>query len=98
MSKFICLCGLTFKKQIEADIHTKFFEDIAFAGGFPHHQIFKQHWKARLATWFFNYPWSRLMRFVGGYMVYFVFIHHFKIDLNWWEAMMVGIGMGLYIE
>lgn len=98
MGKYICLCGVTHKDRETADLHVKMYEDIALAEGFPRHKTFVQHWQARFATWFFNYPWSRFMRFVGGYLIYFVLIHHFKIDWTWWEATLIGVGMGLYIE
>jgi hypothetical protein len=98
MSKFICLCGCMFKKQKDADIHTKMYEDLALIESFPRHKIFKQHWQARFLDWFLNYRWQRFFRFVGAYMFYFVFIHHFQIDWSWWEATLIGVGMGLYIE
>ena len=74
------------------------YEDIELAQGYPSHKIFKQHWQARFANCFFNFHWLRFMRFVGGYLIYFVIIHHFHIDWTWWEATLIGIGMGLYIE
>ena len=98
MSKYICLCGSTYKTKEMADLHAKMYEDLALAEGFPRHKIFKQHWQARFATWFFNYNWVRFVRFVGAYMMYLVALHHFKISLEWWEAGLMGIGMWLYIN
>lgn len=91
------MCGCTFKKQKDADIHTQMYEELELIEGFPRHKIFKQHWQARFATCFFSLPATRLMRFVGAYLIYFVLIHHFHIDWYWWEAMLIGIGLGFYI-
>lgn len=98
MGKYICLCGSTYHKKELADLHAKMYEDLALAEGFPRHKIFVQHWQARLATWLWSVNWGRFVRFVGAYMVYLVCLHHFKIHLDWWEAALIGIGMGLYIE
>ena len=98
MSKYICLCGVTYKTKNMADLHAKMYEDLALIEGFARHKVFKQHWQARFSTWLINYPWGRLMRFVGAYLIYFVLIHHFRIDWSWWEAGLIGVGMGLYID
>lgn len=98
MSKYICLCGVTYKTKEMSELHVKMYEDLELAEGFPRHKIFIQHWQARFAKWFLNYRWGRNVRFTGAFMVYFVALHHFKIDLNWWEGSLIGIGMGLYIE
>jgi len=98
MSKFICLCGSPYKTKEMADLHLKMYEDLELTEGFPRHKIFKQHWQARFATWFFNLPGRKISRFVGAYIIYFVFIHHFHIDWSWWEAGLIGLGMGIYIE
>jgi hypothetical protein len=98
MGKYICLCGLTHKDKETADLHVKMYEDLAIAEGFPRHKTFKQHWNARFLEWFLNFHWPRFMRFVGGYMIYFVLVHHFHVDWSLWEATLIGIGMGLYID
>ena len=98
MSKYICLCGMTFKKTRDADGHCEVMNQLNLNPPYDTHKIFNQHWQARFATWFLNYSWGRIIRFTGGYLVYFVFIHHFKIDWSWWEAILIGVGMGLYIE
>jgi hypothetical protein len=98
MSKYICLCGCTFKKKKECELHIKLYEELETIEGFPRHKIFKQHWQARFATWFFSYNWGRMFRFIGGLMVYSVLMTHFKVNLSWLEGMLIGIGMGLYIE
>lgn len=95
MSKFICLCGDTFKTKKISDLHVAIrAHDVE---GWKH-QIFKQHWQARFATWFFSLPGKKISHFIGAYLIYFVFIHHFHIDWSWWEATLIGVGMGLYIE
>lgn len=87
-----------FKKQLHCDAHMKMHEDLELKEGFTRHKIFKQHWQARFLKWFFGYPWLKLMRFVGAFMIYFVVIRHFHIDLSLWEATAMGIGLGLYVN
>ena len=98
MGKYICLCGNTYKTKEMGDLHIKMYEDLALAEGFPRHKLFKQHWQARFATWFFSLPGRKISHFVGAYLIYFVIIHHFHIDWTWWEATLIGVGMGFYIE
>ena len=98
MGKYICLCGVTHKDKETANLHVAMYEDIALAEGFPRHKTFKQHWQARLSTWIFGLPGKKISHFVGAYLIYFVLIHHFHIDWNWWEATLIGVGMGFYIE
>lgn len=98
MGKYICLCGVKHKDKETADLHVEMYEDLALAEGLPRHKMFKQHWQARFKDWFFGYHWPRFMRFFGGYLIYFVLIHHFYIDWTLWEATLIGIGMGLYID
>ena len=95
MDKYICLCGDSFKTKKIAELHVKIRENRDEEWK---HEIFKQLYRARFIDWFFSYPWLRSMRFIGVYMIYFVLSHHFHVDWNWWEALLIGIGMGLYIE
>lgn len=98
MSKYICLCGMTFKKKCNADAHCSVVNQFDLNVPNAIHKIFKQHWEASFFTWFFNYQWSRFMRFTGAYIIYLVLIGHFHIDWSIWEAMLIGLGMGLYIK
>lgn len=98
MSKYICLCGETFKDIKRAEVHVRILTGLDLCEPYPKHKVFKQHWQARFATWACNYPWVRFMRFVGGYIIYFVLVYQFKIDWSLWEAILIGIGMGLYID
>ncbi len=96
MAKYKCLCGMKFKKEELAEEHGRF------------HQIFKSDDKTHLILtltrsgsfwdWFWNYPWAKTFRFVGAYMIYFVVIRHFNIEWGIWEACLIGLGMGLYID
>ena len=89
---------MTFKKTRDAEAHCDVLNKLDLNAPYTTHKIFKSHWQARFATWFFSLPGLRLMRFVGAYLICFVLIHHFQINWSWWEATMIGIGMGLYIE
>jgi len=98
MSKYICLCGMTFERDGEAKVHCEIMNQLDLNAPYTTHKIFKQHWQARFATWFFSLPGRKISHFIGGYLIYFVLIHHFHIDWSWWEATLIGVGMGLYIE
>jgi hypothetical protein len=95
MNKYICWCGDTFKTKKIAALHVKIRENSD--EGWKH-QILKQHWRSRFANWFFSLPGKKISHFIGAYLIYFVIIHHFHIDWNWWEATLIGVGMGFYIE
>lgn len=95
MTKYICLCGSTFKNKSQCKTHIKIREHQEDDWC---HKIFKQHWQARFATWFFSLPGRKISHFLGAYIIYFVLIHHFHIDWTWWEATLIGVGMGFYIE
>jgi hypothetical protein len=98
MSKFICLCGSTYKNQKMADLHLKMYEDVDLANGYPSHKMFKQQWQARFLSWVLNYSWERFFRFVGVFMVYVVFMTHFNVHLSWIEGTVVALGLGLAID
>ncbi len=55
MSKYICLCGTTYKTKEMANLHMKMYEDLELIQGYQSHKIFKQHWHARFATCFWNF-------------------------------------------
>lgn len=98
MSKYICLCGMTFKYDEDATDHCEVMNKLDLNAPYTMHKTFKQHWQARFSTWLCSVNWQRFTRFTGAYMVYFVFITHFHVHWSWWEATLIGIGMGLYIE
>ena len=98
MGKYICLCGVDFRKKSDADLHAKLYEELALIEGFSRHKILIQHWQARFAKWVISLDWGRVTRFFGAYMIYIVLIFHFHISWEWWEAVLIGLGMGLYIE
>ncbi len=89
MAKYMCLCGAVYKTKEMSDLHLKMNEN---------HCIFTRSKRARFCDWFFAFNWSRITRFTGAFMVYFVFMNHFKIDLTLLEGVLVSIGIGLYIE
>lgn len=93
MSKYKCLCGMNFKKEDRAKEHEDIFKS---SPGF--HFILTRNRRQRFWDWFWNYNWSRIFRFIGGYMIYIVLMKHFKITFDVMESLLIGIGMGLYIE
>ncbi len=97
MSKYLCLCGKHFKRKKHADKHVDLFKDCDVLIQ-PYHVIVKKLWRARLIDIALEYPWGKLFRVVGGYMIWLVLCHHFQISLSMWEAIFMGIGLGLYID
>lgn len=98
MSKFICLCGQTFKKKKECNEHAKIFEKLAEHEGFASHGIFKQHWKTRFLMWILRHNWELTFRLIGVLLIYFIALNHFKISMGWLESIGMGIGLGLAIR
>lgn len=94
MSKYKCLCGEKFKREPDATRHQEHYKNSVTC----FHYIFERSRFQRFGDWFWNYNWPRLFRFVGAYMVYVVFLKHFKINFDMLESLLIGIGMGLYIE
>ncbi len=56
MSKYICLCGVTFKREQEGNTHVQLYEDLALAEGFSRHKIFVQGWQDRFSCWCLGLP------------------------------------------
>lgn len=101
MAKYICICGQTFRKQKNADLHLETIERLELASNVnvrSFHKIFKSHWQVRLLDFLCALPIPRFFRLAGGMMIYFVVIHHFKISWSMWEASLIGAGMGLLID
>ncbi len=104
MGRYICLCGDTFKKKSEADKHLKMyghfgdiFKDLGLTE-FPRHKIFNQHWHGRLSTWLLGFPWKRIFRSIGCYLICFILFEHFRINFEWWEVVLLGTGIGLHLQ
>jgi hypothetical protein len=89
MSKYKCMCGYKYNAKETADLHM-------FMN--PGHVILEMSWKTRFWDWFWSYPWSRVFRFIGATIVYLVLCHHFNISWTMWEAILLGVGAGMYIE
>lgn len=95
MSKYICICGMKFKKKTIADNHAEHQDKI---DGDWRHIIFKSHWQVRLLDWVLAQNWKRFFKLTGSYIVLLVLEHHFQINFSIWEAALLGLGMGLYID
>lgn len=85
------MCGTKFKKPRtkEIDYHKVICKDSLIA---------KRPLKARLLEWFLNLPGRKITKFIAWYLIYAVFIHHFKIQWTIMEAALLGIGLGLAID
>jgi hypothetical protein len=93
MSKYLCICGVGFRKKKQADDHVKVFSDAESA--WPH-QVVKKNWKGRWID--FLIASRRYWKFTGILIIYFTITIHFGIKPNLWEGLAMGIGMGLAID
>jgi hypothetical protein len=98
MSKYICICGDTFKNKELGDAHVKILADYEIGQHFTSHKLLKNNFRGRLLEWIKRINFGRFVRFSGFYMVYLAFVLHFDIELNWWESTLIGLGLGLAIE
>ena len=89
VSKYECLCGFKFNQRKTGDFHLKIF---------PDHIVVKKMWKKRVFEFFYNWPWRPIFRSMGFLIIYFVILSHFNIILSFKEAMLMGLGIGMYIE
>ncbi len=92
MSKFICLCGDTFKTQKIADLHMKIRENSSESW---RHGIFKQHWQARFATWFWQVDITYYLAFFAGVTINGIVMSH----LHWGDCATIteAVCMGLLL-
>lgn len=93
MDKYLCLCGMGFRKKQYADDHVESYTNIDSA--WPH-QVIKRKWKTRLLDLLINS--MKYWKFIGVIIIYFVLIFHFDINFNFWESTAIGIGLGLAID
>lgn len=84
---------MEFKKEDDAKMHTDIFKNSL--GGI--HFMMTRNRRERFWNCFWNLTCGRLFRVVGAYIIYFIVIHHFHIELSFLESALIGLGMGLYI-
>ena len=73
MSKYLCICGVDFRKKKQANDHVKFFNQAQSA--WPH-QVIKRGWKA---LWIdFLIASRRYWKFTGFLIIYFTILYHFR--------------------
>ena len=96
MSKYICLCGITYKTKEIADLHVKMHEDLELAEGFTRHKIFIQHWQARLATWLLGLDIIYYLAFLSGAFINGFFLKY--SSLTDWERIVESVCMGIVLS
>jgi hypothetical protein len=92
MTKYLCLCGETFKKKKEALHHVNKQND---EEDIFQHFYYKETWKGRLEDILLDLPLPTILRGIGMLVMYYTILHHFHIDLTMTEATLMGLGMGL---
>ncbi len=97
MSKYICLCGLTLDRKKQCIQHLEIYKDLNGKEGFPQHRIFKQNWKGQLLDFLIDIPWQKMFRILGIYIVSMTIMHHFGIEIDFCEAILMGLGLGLIV-
>lgn len=95
MDKYLCVCGMGFKKAQQAHDHVKAYIDSESA--WPH-QVMKRKWKGRFIDFMLRLPINKIFRFIGALFIYFTVVKHFKIEWTMLEATLIGIGLGLVID
>lgn len=93
MDKYLCVCGIGFKKAKQAHDHVQAYIDTDSA--WPH-QVVKRKWKSRLLDFLINA--RPYWKFTGMIIIYLTLIHHFGVTFNIWESLAMGVGMGMVIE
>jgi len=96
MSKYICLCGITYKTKEMSELHIKMHEDLELAEGFPRHKIFIQHWQARFATWFFNLDIIYYLAFLAGAIINSFILKY--TPLTDWERIVEAVCCGVIMS
>lgn len=89
MSKYRCICGVDYKNRHLAEFHIQMNQG---------HIIIEKSRRTRFWDWFWSLPLNRILRLIGATLVYFVLVHHFNIQWTMWEATLLGLGAGMYIE
>tara|TARA_R110000868_G_C10972576_1_gene770511 strand:+ start:35299 stop:35598 length:300 start_codon:yes stop_codon:yes gene_type:complete len=90
MSKYICLCGDTFKTEKIAELHAQIRQD---EGWEWRHKIFKQHWQARFATWVFSLDIVYGLCFLAAATTNGLLVQY--TPLTGWERLIEGICVGI---
>ena len=92
MDKYLCVCGIGFKKKKLADEHVVDLKDTSYP--WPHH-IMKRPWRVRFYEILWAYPWQKVPRFTGLYILYQVAKCHYGFDVSLWESVFIGLAIGL---
>lgn len=84
------MCCKTFKKEKESLAHMKEFDT---------HVVVKKSLKGRISDMIgsvlLSYPWDKLPKFVGLYILYQVAKNHWAFDVTCLEACLIGLAIGL---
>jgi len=92
VSKYLCTCGVDFKKYNKAVEHAALYKDIDHI--FPH-RIMKRKLSARLFDVLLAGPWKVWLRTTGVWIMWQVSMHHFGVTFNCWESLLTGVAIGL---
>ena len=78
-------------------MHENLYEDVQ---GYMSHKIFKMNWRDKILELFLDFPWSKIFRIIGIYIIYMTLIKHFNVtlikpDFDMGEAILIGVCIGL---
>jgi hypothetical protein len=62
---------------------------------FNTHVVTKRKLSARITDIIMAYPWHKVPRFTGIYILYQVAKCHYGFDVSLWEAVFIGLAIGL---
>ena len=99
MDKYLCICGVSFKRKNDADLHEKMYENISKNSGLNYltHKVLKMNWKGRIKEIILDIPWRSVFRIMGIYIIYMVLSSHFNLHLDFGESILLGIGLGFMV-
>lgn len=92
MDKYLCVCGMGFNKKRIADEHIEYNKDSNTV--WPH-KIMKRPWRVTLHEILWSYPWHKVPRFTGLYILYQIAKCHYGFDVSLWESVFIGLAIGL---
>ena len=95
MSKYLSLCGTTYKRKKDAERHTALFTD-ADELTRNYHVMIKKNFHGRFIDFMINT--RPYWKFTGILVIYSTVINHFGIHPTIWESLAIGCGIGLAID
>ncbi len=102
MTNYFCSCGEVFVRKVDELIHIAknkgdlIVHEHCTSFVFDDSSTFTR--KERLINWFLNLNIYRIQKIIGYLLLLFVIQNHFKFDFTIVESILLGIGIGLFVD